>query len=343
MAETAASGSQMEGNGTPQSKIPKAIVVARQFVGSGNVAVSDLDKIPKNTYSIIGTQFRASLTQAQKEKYKTMPAEARRGWIAQFISDPQIGKKRGFHEVKATDSKKTVDEEHWLLETQLASPAWFNSDTLAHLLCESGELESRPSKYEVFAKKGLKEFKITKAMLQRFTGWEQNAGVVNEAEVSAGEFASATAAILDTGEELFGQKGKKQKPTPKPKPDTPESKALREAVTARATQLRKCKVLYDKVERELQEFEAAICKLAEKGYPSQMQEFLRQKAEPVQDIINGVRQFYATEIAKPKGSAETIQEVSATTSSAEEKHAALENAFGDLKKKHINDVVKLKG
>lgn len=44
----------------------------------------------------------------------------------------------------------------WVFETTLAGPDWFNDAELARVVCASGDLESRDSRYPSSANKGIK-------------------------------------------------------------------------------------------------------------------------------------------------------------------------------------------
>ena len=80
------------------SKIPKAVLVARSFLGSDKPSPEDVKKLVHKERKSLFNAFRNSMTASVKEKYAALSChEARREWLAQFIADPCIGKKSGFN------------------------------------------------------------------------------------------------------------------------------------------------------------------------------------------------------------------------------------------------------
>ena len=107
-------------------KVPKSVLAARQFIG-GDITAASILKIPTGERNKLGVAFRKALTDKQKDEYKELATdELRREWMAQWVCDPTIGKKRGFSSTTVENKQHNVDREQFLLESQIAGPSWLN-------------------------------------------------------------------------------------------------------------------------------------------------------------------------------------------------------------------------
>ena len=261
---------ELEANGEPalksvlweSEKIPKSVVRCRSYLASIGkpITAETMKLLPQDLQNLAGNLLRSRLNDAQKVKYKALENDhEKRQWLAMFLSDPKVGSKKGFNEHFAFDGVQNQKDEQWLLETQIASPQWLNSPELAKMLCASGELEEQPSQYKVFADMGLKEFKMSAAILRRLTGWQDKAGASSSSEIGAEEYEQ----IRDGIKRSMVEGGKpKQKATKKQKKeDTEDDKKLKATLKERGKSLQKLKSVCDKIHRELNEANLNIEKL----------------------------------------------------------------------------------
>eukprot|EP00959_Pyramimonas_sp_CCMP1952_P231532 4839547-Pyramimonas_sp.AAC.1 len=149
----------IETAGAAAAKVPKSVQIARDALGKLTRSADDLKKVPPGTLNTLQTTLRKSMSTQDKDKWSTLAPDERREWIAQFITDPSACRRSGYTTTKAVDSRMSEDGEEWVLQSTLAGPLWLNDKETAHILCDSGDLESRPSTYPSLAQKGMKEFK----------------------------------------------------------------------------------------------------------------------------------------------------------------------------------------
>ena len=345
----AATSSDVESTATKDKdtdKVPKAVQAARDFLGDSAITGAAIAQLPSKTCNSLGVAFRASLSEPDRIKYSQLTThESRREWIAQFVGDPNLGKKQGYNTFEALDSRKSIEDEEFLTEEQIASSAWLNSAANAKVLCESGELPSRPSRFKCLADQGVKEYRFTREKMEKMTGWTQKAGVDNRSDMTKEEYQAVALSITEniSNDSTATVKKRKVMPTKTKEAESEDSKRLRAAIALRAGTLRKLKVQNDKVDKELRDSGALVTKLAAKGYPSQMGTFFQSQIDVVAKVCEENVSFYATEMAKPEGRCVNAAELEANTSVIESKLEALDQAFQSLKKSHIADLKKLVG
>ena len=101
----------------------------------------------------------------------------RRSWLAQYVMDPKTATSTGFNRTTAVNSSMKVGNGQWLHESEIGGPRFLNDSKAAAVLCGSGELDARDSEFESLAKQGWKQFFFPWEMIQKCTGWKQEAGV----------------------------------------------------------------------------------------------------------------------------------------------------------------------
>ena len=137
------------GNMAPPEGVPKAVQRARELLlahGMDSTAANLWKVLPKEDRNQFSASFRTSMTDEVKVGYQQLGTDAeRRSWLAQYVMDPQVAACAGFNKTAAfvSESKKGISS--WMAEKQIA--AAMHSDDDAKLLCESGDLKSRPHEY----------------------------------------------------------------------------------------------------------------------------------------------------------------------------------------------------
>ena len=184
-------------------------------------------------------------------------------------------------------------------------------------MCESGELQSKPSEYKSLAEKGYKQFLYTHSKASSSSGTKQENGTKAEAELKEDEYAEVTAHLANSS-----AKQAKRNVAPKTaEPESAEKKAKRDASALRNSALRKNKQVVDKATNALKSAEDDSPKLREKGYPEQMVSFCMTMIENFKPKIAKVQTEYNDEVVKvPRDDASELKSVA----------MALERSSGEL-------------
>ena len=320
-------------------KIPKSIEKCREFLlAQGHqITAESVSTLPHALANPVTTLLRARLTGDQKVEYKALKDDSsKRDWLAQFIADPKVpGAKRGFNTHTAINSQEGLVQAEWLLESQIGGPKWLNDMALASELCRSGELDDQPSRFKCLAEKGVKEYRWSRSIQRKLTGWKDEAGCEHSAEINAPEFEQVRDAIKST----LKDGPIKKKPKKEPAVESVADKDLKNAVKQRNASLKAMKSLCDKIVNQLNNSKNDTSKLEGKGYPPQMREFLEGLMEDMMTKTNAVLTKYGQEVAfVDKSSAETVNE---STQDIEKSTATLDADFQKLKKAHLVDLKKL--
>ena len=276
------------GNMAPPEGIPKAVQRARELLlahGMDSTAANLWKVLPKEDRNKLSASFRSSMTDEVKVGYQQLGTDAeRRSWRAQYVIDPQVAACTGFNKTTAfvSESKKGISS--WMTEKQIA--AAMHSDDDAKLLCESGDLKSRPHEYPSLAASGMKQYYYTADEHTAEAGTKEESGVQAKAELSGQQFQEVKEDIACN----FGKAGVTRKTSkPAKAPESEASKKLRAASATRASSLKKLKGLNDKIHCELESALNDPPKLVEKGYPEQMQTFLTSKVNEAQGWLNDAK------------------------------------------------------
>jgi len=318
-------------------KVPKAVCRARETLGQLGLDITggNLKKLPKDDLNKLATSFRAALADEARSGYKQLQSDAeRRDWLAQYILDPEIAACRGFNSTSSFTAQSKKGSSKWLTEAQIST--LLSDPSSAAILCESGDLESRPHEYPSLAAKGVKQYYYTADEDIAEAGVKDEAGVAAEADMTPKQFAEVKDHMCNN----FGKAGKRK--TSKPKVQESESaKRLKAVALARSSSLRKLKALSDKMHNDLAAAEKDIPKLREKGYPEQMQSFLADKVAEAKGWLKDASSVYAQEILKPDsktgGDVNSLEEdckrVDETTQTLDEKFQVYKKTAGsDIRK-----------
>ena len=99
------------------------------------------------------------------------------------------------------------------------------------------------------------------------------------------------------------------------------------------------KALYERVRKETGEVGNLIHNIAEKGYPAEFCEHLRNKVNDVQSMAENAASFYASLVIQTEVT--TAIDAKSLTNEIKTKHKALEDAYGDARQKVFSAVRKI--
>ena len=200
-----------------------------------------------------------------------------------------------------------------------------------------GELQSRPSEFAALAAKGKLQYLYSKEIMRRVTGTKEKAGVVGEAELSAGQFELMKTHLQDSFGKAAAKKG-----TPKPKETlTPEQKAIKEAMSNKKNVTSKLKMLIDKITNEIGGVTKKLPGLAPK-YPEQMIDWCKARLKIMTDILAEHQKVYIDSVMLTDNLQEdSLAAIKDKTKSLDATLSALDKAFEIFKKQELAEVKKL--
>lgn len=199
---------------------------------------TDLAGIDPKDMNILSTQMKAAMTPDQKKAYKTADRDAKAAWISQYLVDPKAGIVKGFNCVTAKLVKDDLSRWRWLHESEIAKE--LNSEPLAKLLCESGQLDSRPSEFKALADAGHRQHHFNSKEYTDSKRIEEAAGVETVTELKPEEY-EAVGEHMKKSFESVNPPLKRKAPTPKKAPESAESHNFKKAKIQMAQALRCCK------------------------------------------------------------------------------------------------------
>ena len=321
-------------------KIPKQVELARAALNGKEVTADNLKAaMSSKDLNNLASSFRNSMTPAVKDEYKQLKSDSdRRAWLAQYVVDPKQATTTGFNRTTAVNEQMKEGAGQWLHESEIGGPRFLNDPEAARILCESGELESRPSEYESLAKVGKKQHYFNWELFRKKTGFRDEAGVEAQADLKPDEYSD----IKKHMTESFGKSVVKKRP-PTKEPKSEEKKRRREVSNSRGVFVRKLKSLVDKATNEVSALERDLTKLAERGYPEAMQLWCKQKLESMTADIKQANDTYLRELAKTISNQTTEAELSASNTILDNAIQTLEKCFADWKKTGGQEVRKLIG
>lgn len=322
------------------AKVPKAVQAARDKIVGDITGESLKQQLDAKTYNALTSAFRSSLAPHHQDTYKKMSSDIeRRDFLAAFVMDPAEFKAKGTNSVSATND--TIDEEQgeWLMQAQIAGPAFLNSESLAKTLCESGELPSRPNEFECFRKKDIPQFWFTRSMLRKLTGVSEKAEVHMEASVTKSEY-DEVADSMRTG--LCNAKAlpKKKAPCKKPKePESLEARALREAVASKKASTVKLHRAFTSLRNDSNNALMMIPSIEKRGFPPEFCYHLQGQVEAAVKLAEDAARFYAAEIIKPEHKdPASVDNVTAEQQAIEEHILTVEQTLAKCKKGVFADI-----
>ena len=217
---------------------------------------------------------------------------------------------------------------------------YLNDLILAKLLCDSGELQDRDSEFQALAAQGLKQYYYDAKKVKRSAGIKEENGVEAMSELKESEYVEVKEHMSSS---LASGKVLQKKRAPTKEPESEEKKRRRDASTQRATSLRKCKSLIDNALNDLTGIESEVPKLADKGYPVQMQEWCKAKITPMRDHIEKAQLVYNEEIVKVSSDLTSPEVMESNAKKVDTALSILEVAYSDWKKTTGAEVRKLIG
>ena len=317
-------------------KIPTSIKAAQDYLKGdySATAVATLGSAITNKVKAL------AVSRGRGAEFKSLQTpEDKHAWMAQFIAEGggEVQKK-GFNKHVAYDKTHSDHQDHWLLESQIASSDWLNSAEAAHILCQSGELADQPSQFKSLADKGYKEYKISRAFVQRLTGRSDSAGVKAEADIDDNEYEAIRDGIGRTLRD--GPARKKPKLNKEKVQPTAEQLSLAEVLKTRSTSLSKLKQSADRVHKELQTSKSQIQTVLNKGYPAEMGMHISSVIDGIEEKKTATMKVYTDEIGRQDGkNNETLmREVVITIDAATVELEAMHNS---VKKSTLQDLKKL--
>ena len=299
------------------------------------------ETLDKKDWNILATTFRNALPAAEKEKYKKLSSDAvRADWIGQWAMDPEGSVARGFNRTTVTESEVDASRDTWVTEAQLGGPEFLNSVQHANIVINAGDLgEGRPHEYDSLAAAGVLQYKVTTVWLEKMKGVKKEAGVDLKDELTTEQYAEVKSE-MDTART---QKVKPVKKLHEKKVEDPLLKELRLANGKLSSSLRslkrKCDGVADDCENLINE---TISKLAKKGYPAEMQAFMKSKVTELQQLTATTREIYQTFVCEPDATnTADLQRVKDKITKSDESALALAKAVKDFNKAQGADLKKL--
>ena len=214
----------------------------------------------------------------------------------------RTGVTTGFNTLAVTKKETERNESEWMLEEQVGDA--LKNPALGKLLCQSGDLDSRPSKWPSLADKGIKEFHFTREMQVNAFEKMESVGTQIQAELTKEEYDQATASMKSSSKSR--SVGVKRKAVAqKPKEISEDEKKLKAAQVIRAAAQRKSKALSDRLRQMILGDKALLPKIREKGYPEAMTEWLLKQMSDLETEQSELHDLYCKIMMKPSEDATT--------------------------------------
>ena len=280
-------------------KFPNCIAELRAKMGKIQMTPVILKEgLTSKEHNNLCNTFRNNLTAPQKDQYKGLTKIQQQQWIAQWAMDPLSSIATGFNRTTmvAEDGSKT--QERWVTEAQLGGPTMLNDEAAAKILCESGELESRDSRYASLAKHGYKEYYVTDEIWWKSNSRKRDSGVQLQSELLPEEYAKVTDSMQDANIDREATPMKKIKKEPVA-PD-PRKKELAQSNCRRSAALRLLKKKIDNVHVDAEALADKLPKLTSKGYPESMAEFYQAKLDELKQTAESKKTMYSEFVLAPE-------------------------------------------
>ncbi len=319
-------------------KLPKPVVAAREKLAGVEITKDTLFRfLAKSELNVLASNMRNTMLPEAKEKYGRLKSDSdRRAWLAQYVIDPKTTTNMGFNSTTTYNEEVKVGKTLWLHESEIAGSKFLNDPEMARIICNSGELEARPSEHTALAEKGYKQYYFCKEELKKYTGVREEAGVQAEAQLRDDEYAEVQADMVGN----FGKSATRKRPAPKA-PESEEKKTKREMTNYRATMMRKCKQLIDKTTNEVVMLEGDLLKLKEKGYPDQMLHWCKEKFKVLSKHTKEAQDIYNEEVLKVNANNQGAIGLEADARRVDNAVQALEAHYSTWKKTSGSEIRKL--
>ena len=208
-----------------------------------------------------------------------------------------------------------------------------NDAEQARVLCQSGELDSRPHKRA--ALKDIQEYWWEDEIVEKITGVSKQAGVEMKSQLTKEEYEQVA-------EHMDGavDKPPKKKPVAKKEPvqQTAAQKEFKASGQIRTKALQKLKSLYERVRKECAEVAALLPKVELKGYPSEFCVHLSEQVKTVSGYSDTAATVYAGEIIKQLDNVDAIQTSEKDVIAS---YDILEGHLSNARKKAFSDIRKM--
>lgn len=319
-------------------KVPKPVLNIRKALAEHNAepTVENLQKfVSKKDLNNLASNLRNTMSAEAKDMYSKLSTDAdRRMWLAQYVVDPKQVTARGFNRTTAFDKASSDSKAEWLTETQIAKE--LNDPDTAKLLVSSGDLQERPHEFPSLAKQGMKQYLFSRTSVMRSTGFMDEGGVEGHTELKDTEFSEVKDNIIAS----FGKGAQKRRIVAK-EPESDEKRRRKEVQSQRNTSSRKVKSLIDRASNDIMGLERELPKLADKGYPEQMQVWCKERIMEMRAHIEQGQAVYNMEVTKVNRDSASVEDLKADGRRLDDALQTLEAAYSQWKTKGGSEVRKL--
>ena len=151
------------GDGTPAAtpektgEVPRQVQAALDLLGKHGIELKGLTgdtlfkALDSKALNSLQTSYRAQMQPSVKASYQAMNTSERRDWIAQYLVDPEAGVSVGFNTTTCFNKTKNINDSERLAFDELAGPKHLNSEKVAQLMVDSGEMPVRPHEVQYLA------------------------------------------------------------------------------------------------------------------------------------------------------------------------------------------------
>ena len=263
-------------SGSEPPKVPKTVEKARKALADARQAITAENlkaTLGPKEYNNLANQFRAKLPQNRKEEYNSMANKSE--WIAQWVLDPQTSMLQGFNAHSAHIVCNNQHREQWLTREQLESPQWLHSKARVGMLIDHEETVSRLHEVPALASHGVLQYKFDTSFIEKIQGTKVEIGIEAKADIKPEEYDQIKTSIEKAA---VDQNTKRTTPKKEMKPEDPNVKLLRGAVSKHATACRNTKRIIDNSSTAMKDRQDKLDAIVKnKGYPVEMKNYLEGK------------------------------------------------------------------
>ena len=321
------------------TKPPKAVLKMRNALGGKPVTVENMRAaVSPKEFNAFSNNFRNQLQGQEKVQWQGMAKPAREQWMAQWVLEPELCKKSGFNKtIASTDNRKTLADQ-WVLESELGGPRFLNSADHAKKIIESGDLQSRPSRFAALAAAGVCEYLLTTELVEYVKGLRKEAGVECSSDLKTDEYNY----VLEGLDNSFDKPPRPVKKAKVTKPVEQWQKDLKDLNAKKGLAFRTLKKNMDTVESYVQSLAQIMPKLEQKGYPQALQDFYSLKMASLKEVCEQAKRFYGERVVHPEAKEQTqMDHLKAMIQEVEDQNLYLLTAKQTFEKDYGNDMKKI--
>lgn len=164
-----------------------AIVADGQPITADSIAAQSYDK-RKAAFTAFASMLKDSFP-SQYQMYKDYKNDRdKREHLARLMVDPMEGGAIVTNNTERSVDNSTQGNEQWLHESQIAGPQFLNDARMAQVLCESGDLQDRPSELPSLAARGFKQYYFSWSLYQNTISKRQIVGASCSGSVDADQY-----------------------------------------------------------------------------------------------------------------------------------------------------------